>query len=136
MKTKLFFLFFIILFVSCSPQQRLTRLLKKYPELVKTDTIILKDTIVTEPKKEDFVFSSKTDTVTITKDKIKLVYRNLHDTIKIGVEVQPDTVYYEKNIQVEKVNKITEEKGFSILDKIIFLFALLLVIVFLLFLLR
>ena len=84
---KLIFVILIALLFSCSPQKRLNRLIKKYPELVKTDTIVVRDTIrdtvniTTNLTRVDtiFSFSQVFDTITITKDNLTVRY--YHDTV-------------------------------------------------------
>jgi hypothetical protein len=71
---KLLYISLIALLFSCSPQKRLNRLVKKHPELVKIDTITVRDTIrdtinvTTELVKVDTIFSLNEihDTITIT----------------------------------------------------------------------
>jgi hypothetical protein len=110
MKTTLhIYLFFIILsIVSCTPQKRLNRLVKKHPKLIKVDTILDIDTFVTESVKVDtflaYNYLVENDTVIVVKDKLRLQYVKIHDTLMIEAECLPDTI-----IKTEKIpyNKIT-----------------------------
>ena len=97
------------LFFSCSPQKRLNRLVKRNPELVRTDTIVLKDTIrdtisfTTDLVHLDTIISIKEfyDTVTIIKDNLTIRY--YYDTIeeKVYLEGQCDTIWIE--VPYEKI---------------------------------
>ncbi len=94
---------------ACSPQKRLNRLVKRNPELVRTDTIVLKDTIRdtisfnTDLVHLDTIISIKEfyDTVTIIKDNLTIRY--YYDTIeeKVYLEGQCDTVWVE--VPYEKI---------------------------------
>jgi len=100
---KLIFVILIALLFSCSPQKRLNRLIKKHPELVKIDTIVVRDTIrdtinvTTELVKIDTIFSLNKihDTITITKDNLTIRY--YHDTVHDNVYIsgECDTIWIE-----------------------------------------
>lgn len=94
---------------ACSPQKRLNRLVRNHPELVRTDTIVIKDTIRdtiitnTELVHLDTVISVKelSDTVTIVKENltIRYYYDTIHD--KVYLEGQCDTIWIE--VPFEKI---------------------------------
>ena len=100
---KLIFVILIALLFSCSPQKRLNRLIKKHPELVKTDTIVVRDTIrdtvniTTNLTRVDTIFSFNQvfDTITITKDNLTVRY--YHDTVhdKVYISGECDTIWVE-----------------------------------------
>lgn len=106
---KLIFVILIALLFSCSPQKRLNRLIKKHPELVKIDTIVVRDTIrdtinvTTELVKIDTIFSLNKihDTITITKDNLTIRY--YHDTVYDNVYIsgECDTIWIE--VPFEKI---------------------------------
>ena len=95
----------LAIFVSCSPQQRLNRLITKHPELSRVDTIKIQDTVIVPGPKVDTVFSSSLlkDTVTITKDKLQIKLIEINDTIYLDAEVEPDTVILTKEILVDRI---------------------------------
>ena len=68
----IFYILILSLFVSCSPQMRLHRLVTKHPELTKIDTIKIQDTVIVPGPKLDTAFHSSVlkDTVTITKENL------------------------------------------------------------------
>lgn len=96
-------LLFII--ISCTPQRRFDRLVKKYPYLLKSDTLVVRDTIrdtvrITIPDVQvDTVVNIKElyDTITIEKDRIKVQVYRVKD--KVYISGKCDTVYIEKPIE-------------------------------------
>ena len=98
----------LILFLSsCSPQQRLQRLLKKNPQLIELDTIIVRDTVIIDTYNYDtlttFVYSDTTTVINNEKTILKYFYDTLTREIWHEVECLGDTIIKEKVIQVEKV---------------------------------
>ena len=98
---------FLIGVISCSPQQRLQRLIKKNPQLIQLDTIRIIDTVVIESYNYDtltnFVFSDTTTVINNEKVILKYFYDTLKKEIHHYVECIGDTIIKEKVIQVEKV---------------------------------
>jgi hypothetical protein len=96
-------LLFVI--IACTPQRRFDRLVKKYPYLLTSDTLIVKDTIrdtirITVPEVEvDTIVSLKElhDTIVLTKDRIKIKVWRVRD--KVYINGKCDTVYIEKPIE-------------------------------------
>jgi hypothetical protein len=97
----LLFIVTCIALISCgSPKKRYDKLIRKYPYLVETDTVIIKYTIIKEVKvpvpeyRDSFIIEC--DTFIETKKVI--VYRkgNL-----FGVTVKPDTITYRDTIPYE-----------------------------------
>lgn len=87
--------------ISCgSPKQRYDRLIRKYPYLVETDTVIVKDTIIKETKvpvpeyKDSFIIQH--DTIIETE---KLIITRKGDFF--GITVKPDTITYRDTIPYE-----------------------------------
>lgn len=88
---------------SCrTPQEKLTRLYKKYPELTKSDTnYIYKERIITDTvviagdtvvlTKKDTIYDTKELRVVVTKDSIKVIKKpvmvTIHDTIKDSIPI-------------------------------------------------
>jgi len=97
---------FIVLFLfSCSPEKRLARMIKKYPQLITKDTLYYKDTIYIKGSQVDSVFLFNGDTVVIRDSAmiIKYYYNTLTRENYIKGEVIADTIYREKKIPYEKV---------------------------------
>ena len=87
--------------ISCgTPKSRYDRLIRKYPYLVETDTVIVKDTIIKETRvpvpeyKDSFIVTH--DTVIETE---KLIITRRGDFF--GVTVKPDTITYRDTIPYE-----------------------------------
>jgi len=107
------FLFILLLmFISCTPQRRLERLLKKHPELTNVDTVVIRDTIrITIPKvRIDTVVNIEElwDTVYLEKDQLTVkVWRDRYN--KVYIQGQCDTVFIEKIIDRRVPVKIYEK---------------------------
>ena len=97
---------FISLILGCSPQERLNRLLTKYPTLTEKDTIIVRDTITIEKYVHDTttVLEFHDTTTVINNERVILKY--FHDTLTKEIhhyeECKEDTVYVEKLVPIEK----------------------------------
>ena len=96
-----------LLIVSCSPQKRLNRLVKKHPELITIDTIRIVDTIIVE----NYLFDTTTvlhfnDSVTVINNEkviLKYFYDTLRQEIYHEVECIGDTIIKETFIPIEKI---------------------------------
>ncbi len=85
----------ILAFIACSPTKKLRRLLKKHPELLNirdTATVIRVDTILINSITTDSTFHSSIDSFIIVKDKLRIVYRRIRDSIYIKGEYLGDTI--------------------------------------------
>ena len=101
----------VILLVSCTPQKRMNRLIKKFPHLTETkiDTIRFIDTFVIQQYDTTLINNViKQDCViVINNERVKISYK--YDTIKEQIihtiKLPNDTIYKEKiiPIEVEKV---------------------------------
>jgi len=95
-----------LLFICCSPQERLNRLITKHPELSQKDTIIVRDTVVVENYNYDTTTIIKLhDTTTVINNErvvLKYYYDTLREIIHHDVECLGDTVYIETLVPVEK----------------------------------
>ena len=98
----------ILLFVSCSPQKRISRILKKHPELISVidvdtifhDTIIELDTFITQEYRDSFIISS--DTVIETR---RVVIERIKDKFNVIIKTDTfiglDTIFYNNTIRVK-----------------------------------
>jgi len=111
-----FFLLMLITLLSCSPQKKLQRLIKKHPELAQTDTINVIDTVTYETIKKDTVFSKETfydrlrDTIIINNDRLTIRQFYHSDSIFIEGECKGDTIISVIPIEVEKLNNVISNK--------------------------
>ncbi len=87
--------------ISCgSPKKRYDRLIRKYPYLVETDTVIVKDTIIKETRvpvpeyKDSFIITH--DTIIETE---KLIIERRGDFF--GITIKPDTITFRDTIPYE-----------------------------------
>jgi len=103
MMKKLVLLIIVVLLLGCSPQKRLTRLLTKHPDLMKSDTTYVIDSFFFDKISVDTVFKWAdvriNDTITITKDKIVTkIIRLPGDSVYVSSEYMGDTIFIEKPI--------------------------------------
>ena len=99
----------IILFsflLSCSPQQRLNRLLTKHPQLLERDTIVVIDSVIVENYVRDTTTIIQVhDTTTVINNErvvLKYFYDTLREVIHHEVKCLGDTVYVETLVPIEK----------------------------------
>ena len=99
----------IILFsflLSCSPQQRLNRLLTKHPQLLERDTIVEIDSVIVENYVRDTTtIIEMHDTTTVINNErvvLKYFYDTLREVIHHEVKCLGDTVYIETLVPIEK----------------------------------
>lgn len=90
--------------------RKLERVIRKCPELIKTDTlkVYLDTTIITEKVRVDTAFSLSFDTVEIIKDKFHLKLVKSYDTLIVDGGCNPDTVQVNTFVKVpyETIKKI------------------------------
>jgi hypothetical protein len=97
---KTIFIAMCITVISCSPKHRYDRLIRKYPYLSLTDTVIVRDTLIKEVRvpvpeyKDSFIIQH--DTVIETE---KLIITRKGDFF--GITVKPDTITYRDTIPYE-----------------------------------
>jgi hypothetical protein len=95
-----------LLFICCSPQERLNRLITKHPELSQKDTIVVIDTVIVENYNYDTTTIIRLhDTTTVINNErviLKYYYDTLREVIHHEVECLGDTVYTETIVTVEK----------------------------------
>ncbi len=88
--------------LSCSPQKRLNRILKKHPELRQLDTLTIRDTTVTERVQIDTLFKPGKDTTIFKEGKatVKFLYKKEIDTVFLDVICDADTIFKEIKVPV------------------------------------
>jgi hypothetical protein len=102
----------LLILISCTPQRRFDRLVKKYPYLLTNDTLVVKDTIrdtiriIVPEVSVDTVVSIKElyDTIVLEKDRIKVKVWRVKD--RVYIDGKCDTVYIEKPIERVVYRKI------------------------------
>jgi hypothetical protein len=102
---KYLFALLFVLFISCSPKQKLSLLLKRHPELIKQDTVHKIDTIVINGHRLDTVFYYKqTDTIIKKENGITLKYfYNTRDST-VYLEGKRDTIVIIREVNVPSIS--------------------------------
>ena len=97
------YLLIILLLASCSPTKRFTRLIEKYPYLITTDTVVIKDTItlyVPEVHTDTVVtLKQLIDTITISKDRVTVKTWYVPKEKKVYIQGKCDPVYITKIVE-------------------------------------
>ena len=125
------YLLIILLLASCSPTKRFTRLIEKYPYLITTDTVLIKDTItlyVPEVTTDTVVtIQQLTDTITLTKERVTVKAWYVPKEKLVYIQGKCDPIYVtkivERKIPVKYYEKTPKWKLF--LDKLIYLLLIL-----------
>lgn len=89
--------------MACSPQKRFTKLVTKHPELLTTDTVIVKDTI------RVIVPEVKVDTVVKVNDLLDTIFIE-KEQLKVKVWMKGDDVFIEGKCDTVYVDKIVERR--------------------------
>lgn len=93
MKCRYILPFVILILSGCSAEWHLLKAVKKDPSILKTKTMIVTDTVVTEPiVVRDTVTTSKVDTIEIVKDKFRVKIMRSYDTLIIDGGCDSDTI--------------------------------------------
>ena len=92
-----------LLIASCSPTKRFTRLIEKYPYLITTDTVLIKDTItlyVPEVTTDTVVtIQQLTDTITLTKERVTVRAWYVPKEKKVYIQGKCDPIYVTKIVE-------------------------------------
>lgn len=103
-----------LLAFSCTCEQKLNRLVKKCPSLIKGDTITIHDTIVVNGVQKDTIFHYlQKDTVIIKEGGLTMrYYYNTHDST-IYLSGKCDTVFVPVKYEIPTNTIISEDSGFN-----------------------
>lgn len=90
--------------LACNPERRLHRIAQKY-DLVKVDTLNIIDTVRIESVRADttFLWSKLTDTLILTKERLKVTVIKNGDTVRVSGECDSIFVYKEIKVPYEKI---------------------------------
>ena len=90
----------LILISACTPQRRLERLIKHHPELMRIDTVTVKDTVTVPSMAADtfITIGQEFDTIRVNHDSIQLMIVKRHDTLWFSAKT--DTLKITHNIKV------------------------------------
>ncbi len=116
--------------VSCTPQQRLERLVNRHPELRTPDTIGFTDTVITPLARLDTALPlvDLSAPVTLRHDRLELSMIRIRDTIRLKAECKADTIIRTLRIPVEKIKLQKSPPLLSFTDKILLLSGICLII--------
>ena len=109
----------VLLCVGCSPQRRLARLVERHPEVLRVDTLIVRDTVPIPGVSIDTAVTGvvsresragnresrvvSRDSVVIGKGRLEVVVRRVHDTLFIRGKCKADTVFIRRKIPFTKI---------------------------------
>jgi len=106
----------ILILSGSSAEWHLSKAVDKHPELLKGKTMIVTDTVVTEPiVVKDTVTISQVDTVEIVKDKFRVKIMRSYDTLIIDGGCDADTIV--RTLEV-KVPVVEYKERSTLFDKI------------------
>lgn len=127
----------ILLFQSCSPAQRLGRLVKNNPELATTTTVYKSDTTIIERVSADstFILTRLTDTFYVENDRLKIKVVREYDTLKVFGECLTDTIIKQIAVEQTDINPVLIKNG-KMMDVLLMIAAILCLLIFLFFLLK
>ena len=94
----------ILILSGCSAEWHLSKAVDKNPELLKGKTMIVTDTVVTEPiAVRDTVTISQVDTIEIVKDRFRVKIMRSYDTLIIDGGCDADTIVRTLEVKVPVV---------------------------------
>lgn len=92
----------MLLLTACSPTKRFNRLIEKYPYLITTDTVVIRDTItlyVPEVHTDTVVtLKQLTDTITLTNERVTVKAWYVPKEKKVYIQGKCDPIYITKII--------------------------------------
>jgi hypothetical protein len=104
MKCRYILPFVILILSGCSAEWHLSRAAKKNPELLKPTTILVTDTIVTDPiVVKDTIVTSQRDTVELIKDRFRVRVIRSFDTLLIDGGCDADTIVRTVTVSVPQL---------------------------------
>ena len=93
----------LLLLTACSPTKRFNRLIEKYPYLITSDTVVIRDTInlyIPEVHTDTVVtLKELIDTITLTKDRVTVKTWYVPTEKKVYIQGKCDPVYITKIIE-------------------------------------
>ena len=121
-------LILVLSLTSCSAQWHLKKAVQKDPMILKKDTLVVQDTLVVPPVVlKDTVTLKQHDTITITKDRLRVKIVKVNDTLIIDAKCDSDTIVrtievpYDKIVYVEKQSIWDKIKNLAIYMALAFL---------------
>jgi len=106
-------------------------MLIRHPEIRDLDTILVRDTLISQSVEADTTLHIEQlyDTVTIEKERLTVSLLRIRDTLYVNGKCNPDTIYTEKRIPVEKIKLVKEPFNLKILRPAIWLLITLIILI-------
>ena len=95
----------IIIFSGCSPERRLANLIHRHPELIKSDTVYKRDTLIISSHSKDTIFQNTAtkDTVFLKENNMTVKYYNDGKTVYLKGTCDTVRIIREVPFQVNSV---------------------------------
>ncbi len=123
----LYLLTISVLLSSCGAQWHLKKAIKKDPSILRRDTVVVTDTIVTAPVSvRDTITLQQRDTITITKDRLKVNIVRSFDTITVDAMCEADTIIHLVEVPVPSLVMKDSDRWYNKVYKFSFYLLLLL----------
>lgn len=107
-----------LLLPSCSAQWHLKKAVQKDPSILQKDTLVVRDTVVTQPVAiTDTVILKQRDTIRLVKDRLKVEIVKVNDTITIDAICDSDTIISIIEVPYDKVVYVEKEKPIQIIQR-------------------
>ena len=118
-----------ILLSSCGAQWHLKKAIQKDPTILSKDTVVVTDTIVTAPVSvRDTITLQQRDTITITKDRLKVNIVRSFDTIMVDAICESDTIVQVIEVPVPSLVMKDSDRWYNKVYRFSFYFLLLLLL--------
>lgn len=118
-----------ILLSSCGAQWHLKKAIQKDPTILRKDTVVVTDTIVTAPVSvRDTITLQQRDTITITKDRLKVNIVRSFDTIMVDAMCESDTIVQVIEVPVPSLVMKDSDRWYNKVYRFSFYFLLLLLL--------
>ena len=102
----------ILILSGCSAEWHLSRAIKKDPSILQPKTMIVTDTVVTDPiVVRDTVTTSAVDTIEIVKDRFRVKIMRSYDTLVIDGGCDADTIV--RTVRVDVPQLVVGESKFQ-----------------------
>ena len=107
-----------LLLPSCSASWHLKKAVQKDPSILQKDTLVVRDTVVTQPVAiTDTVILKQRDTIRLVKDRLKVEIVKVNDTITIDAICDSDTIISIVEVPYDKVVYVEKEKPIQIIQR-------------------
>jgi len=107
-----------LLLPSCSAQWHLKKAVQKDPSILQKDTLVVRDTVVTQPVAiTDTVILKQRDTIRLVKDRLKVEIVKVNDTITIDAICDSDTIISIIEVPYDKIVYVEKEKPIQIIQR-------------------